>query len=379
MTDPSPSTNGDSHTPRDSKGWDGKLRIGKAAEEDEAAREAAEGPTPPDSDDEPDTHPDAPPGSTILDDPHPGTISADEDLLADVPASETDIDLNHSRITSIPALNLSRFPALARLCLRQNRIASIHLPADWGASLTELDLYDNAIAHIKGLDALPNLTTLDLSFNSIRHIKRLTHLKCLTDLFFVQNRITHIAGLDDLPALRNLELGGNRLRDIENLHGCPALEELWLGKNKISALRNLEPLGALRLLSIQSNRLTADTLGHLAVLPALEELYISHNLLDSVAPLAACAALRVVDISSNPVASIAGVGALRELEEFWASDCRLESFEEIGRELADKAALTTVYFEGNPLQRRQPVLYRGKVRMAVPQVRQIDATFVRVD
>jgi len=43
-------------------------------------------------------------------------------------------------------------------------------------------------------------------------------------------------------------------------------------------------------------------------------------------------------------------------------------------QLKDKEKLETVYFEGNPLQLRQPVLYRNKVRLALPQVRQIDAS-----
>ena len=44
------------------------------------------------------------------------------------------------------------------------------------------------------------------------------------------------------------------------------------------------------------------------------------------------------------------------------------------KELRDKEALETVYFEGNPLQTRSPVLYRGKVKLALPQVQQIDAS-----
>jgi protein phosphatase 1 regulatory subunit 7 len=42
--------------------------------------------------------------------------------------------------------------------------------------------------------------------------------------------------------------------------------------------------------------------------------------------------------------------------------------------LADKEELETVYFEGNPLQRQQPALYRNKIRLALPRVVQIDAS-----
>jgi protein phosphatase 1 regulatory subunit 7 len=48
-------------------------------------------------------------------------------------------------------------------------------------------------------------------------------------------------------------------------------------------------------------------------------------------------------------------------------------FREIERALADKESLEEVYFEGNPVQKREPVLYRNKLRLALPQVAKIDA------
>ena len=39
----------------------------------------------------------------------------------------------------------------------------------------------------------------------------------------------------------------------------------------------------------------------------------------------------------------------------------------------DKEALETVYLEMNPLQLAQPALYRNKVRLALPQIKKIDA------
>lgn len=143
------------------------------------------------------------------------------------------IDLVHLRISNLAALKLERFTKLEvslhhirqetdrltyspsnaqRLCLRQNQISRIDLPSSLGATLKELDFYDNLISHIKGLDDLTNLTLLDLSFNKIKHIKNVSHLTKLTDIFFVQNRISTIEGLEELVHLRNLELGANRIR-----------------------------------------------------------------------------------------------------------------------------------------------------------------------
>ncbi len=46
--------------------------------------------------------------------------------------------------------------------------------------------------------------------------------------------------------------------------------------------------------------------------------------------------------------------------------------------MADKEELDTVYFEGNPLQREAMATYRNKVKLALPQVKQIDASKCRL-
>ncbi|KAL6234096.1 hypothetical protein BDW75DRAFT_213210 [Aspergillus navahoensis] len=342
---------------KDSKGWDGKLRVEPKAIITNP--EALEDPDYSDSD--------APPTEEI---------EADEDLLEDEDKDVEDIDLVHCRIHSIPALRLERFTKLQRLCLRQNQISRIELPSILGETLQELDLYDNLISHLKGLDDFQNLTSLDLSFNKLKHIKNISHLIKLKDLYFVQNRISKIEGLEGLTEIKNLELGANRIREIENLETLSALEELWLGKNKITELKNLDALSNLRILSIQSNRLTS--LNGLSSLKKLEELYVSHNAITDLAGLESNTALRVLDFSNNQVSKLEHLSHLEELEELWASNNQLSSFNEVERELKDKENLKTVYFEGNPLQTNGPVVYRNKVRLAIPQIMQIDATFVRV-
>lgn len=106
----------------------------------------------------------------------------------------------------------------------------------------------------------------------------------------------------------------------------------------------------------------------------LEELYISHNLLTEISGLEDNSNLHVLDISNNKIASLTNIGHLEKLEEVWASSNQLSSFDEIEKELADKKQLKTVYFEGNPLQTNNAVMYRNKVRLSLPQIRQIDAS-----
>ena len=99
-----------------------------------------------------------------------------------------------------------------KLGLRQNQISHIDFPPKFGNTLKDLDLYDNLISHVQGLDNLKDLESLDLSYNKVKHIKNIKHLKDLKDLYFVQNKISKIEALEGLTKLRNLELGGNRIR-----------------------------------------------------------------------------------------------------------------------------------------------------------------------
>lgn len=301
-------------------------------------------------------------------------FSADEDILDDYPRDTDDISCLHSKIRSIAALRLEKFPQVKTICLRQNEITKIEsIPA----TLTELDLYDNQIGRIENLDNANSLVSLDLSFNRIKHIKRIGHLKHLQNLYLVQNKITQIENLEGLDKLKMLELGANRIRELKSLDCLPLLEELWLGKNKITELKNLDRLPKLRILSIQSNRITR--ISNLEALAnTLEELYISHNGITELSGLASLRKLRVLDISNNRIRKLEYIAHLHDLEEFWASNNQLESFDEIEKECKSLTKLDTVYFEGNPLQRNNPTTYRNKVKLALhPGLKQIDANMLR--
>jgi len=141
---------------------------------------------------------------------------------------------------------------------------------------------------------------------------------------------------------------------------------LLMKKQNMSQLKNL------KILSIQSNRLTQ--ISGISELPNLEELYISHNALTEISNLDNNVGLRVLDISNNQIRNLTNLGRLKRLEQLWASSNLMQSFEEVERELADKKNLNTVYFEMNPLQLKTPALYRNKVRLALPQIQQIDAS-----
>ena len=136
--------------------------------------------------------------------------------------------------------------------------------------------------------------------------------------------------------------------------------------------QNISHLNNLKILSIQSNRLPK--ISGLSALTNLEELHISHNALDEISGLENNTNLRVIDISNNRITHLTNLEKQEHLEELWASSNLIASFEEVEKELGDKKELNTVYFEMNPLQLRNPALYRNKIRLALPQIQQIDAS-----
>ncbi|KAK5127668.1 3'-5'-exoribonuclease, partial [Cryomyces antarcticus] len=330
-----------SDSPRSSSGWDGKLRVEK-----KATLANSEALSDPEYSDE-----DAPPVDQI---------EADEGVRYG------ELDSSRELTLAFPGL-LDDLPDDA-----DNQITAVEIPSNIAPGLQELELYDNLISHMKGFYDFSELVNLDLSYNKLKHIKRIDHLKKLKQLYLVQNKISRIECLEGLNSLTYLELAGNRIRIIEGLKTLTKLEQLWLGKNKITELKGLDTLANLRLLSVQSNRLTSLT--GLSALTKLEDLYISDNILTSLSGISSLPNLKLLDVSSNPIEHLSDLENLTHLQELWASSCQLSSFDEVEKQLGDKKELETVYFEGNPLQKRQPVLYRNKVRLALPLIRQVDAS-----
>ncbi|KAL3895102.1 MAG: hypothetical protein SGCHY_004898 [Lobulomycetales sp.] len=296
---------------------------------------------------------------------------------------EEHLDLTHSRLSKLPFDILSTFSSLQTLCLRQNLLsdatfAGPDLGRELPKTLMELDLYDNRLSHVPAMiSKQTGLTKLDLSFNKIKTIdpEIIGALCNLKELYLVANKVSIIQGLDTLVNLQCLELGANRIREIHGLDALQNLESLWLGKNKITSLQNL-PLPNLKILSIQSNRITSLDPDALAGMPNLEELYISHNGLLKIEGLDRVPRLRIVDVGNNRLETLEGLqGNVENLEEFWASYNQFSSFQDVENQLSEKKGLTTVYFEGCPLQTENRPTYRNKLKLALPSLKQIDATY----
>ena len=108
--------------------------------------------------------------------------------------------------------------------------------------LTKLQLDNNIIMKIEGLDELVNLTWLDLSFNLIEKIEGLDNNTQLQDLSLFTNNITELEGLDKLTNLNVLSVGCNQIKSLDHTIkylqklNNKNLEVLKIEKNKFQEL-----------------------------------------------------------------------------------------------------------------------------------------------
>ena len=99
-------------------------------------------------------------------------------------------------------------------------------------SLTKLQLDNNIITKIQGLESLHQLKWLDLSFNMIEKIEGLENLKLLEDLSLFSNRITKLEGLETLENLNVLSVGSNNIKSLEE-----AVKYLHSLRNNLEVLK----------------------------------------------------------------------------------------------------------------------------------------------
>lgn len=318
-------------------------------------------------------------GLTTIPDTNIEVLPADDELTSDIPFDTTYISLVHLKVNSLENLRLERFPNLESIILRDNLITSLNALKKImnKEKIEELDFYDNRIKHISShVSEFPNINNLDLSFNNIKHIKHVNTLTELQNLYFVQNKISKIEGIDNLVNLKNLEFGGNRIEKIENLDTLVNLEQLWFGQNKINKLQGLSTLKNLKILSIQSNKI--ENIEGLEGLESLEQLYLSHNKITRLEGLDKLHNLEVLDITSNAISKIENMESLTKLTDFWCSYNQFSDYNNIAEGLKNCTMLETVYFEGNPIQLKDPTMYRRKIRLCFgSQLQKIDALYLK--
>jgi Leucine-rich repeat (LRR) protein len=111
-----------------------------------------------------------------------------------------------------------------------------------------LILNNNYICKIENLSENFYLEHLDLSFNQIEIIENLDGLR-LQKLNLMNNKIRSISGLDNLETLLMLNLSKNLITRLKGLQGLANLRYLYLSSNQISRAKQVAYISELPFLT----------------------------------------------------------------------------------------------------------------------------------
>ena len=91
-----------------------------------------------------------------------------------------------------------------------------------------------------------------------------------------ENQLTNVTGLENLTQLETLHLGDNQLTNVKSLEKLTQLTRLYLQANKLTNVKGLEKLTQLKVLYLYTNQLAEVPKG-LEKLTQLKVLNLQHN------------------------------------------------------------------------------------------------------
>ncbi|MBM7631292.1 CotH kinase family protein [Geomicrobium sediminis] len=148
--------------------------------------------------------------------------------------------------------------------------------AELARSITSLDLSNQQIENLSGLEYFEMLDSLDLANNKIEDLSVLTELGRLETLSLEDNNIYTIDYLAELSALTSLNLRENYVTNIEPISELIDLEELNLRENRVSSIVPIKDLEFIEDLNLRYNEITL--IEPILTLPNLRErLFIEGN------------------------------------------------------------------------------------------------------
>jgi protein phosphatase 1 regulatory subunit 7 len=193
--------------------------------------------------------------------------------------SLTKLDLYENKVNRSNVAPVAALTNLTWLDLSFNSLREVPNALAPLTQLTHIYLLSNKMTELKNLTTWPALKMLELGDNRIRTLQGLEGQAQLEELYLGRNKIVGLTGLAHLSQLRILSLQSNRIISMVGLRGLVSLEELYLSHNGIHEICDIEPLTKLRVLDVGNNRLT--TISGVATLVELEEFWINNNTIGS--------------------------------------------------------------------------------------------------
>ena len=122
-------------------------------------------------------------------------------------------------------------------------------------TLEGLDITNNNLTDLKGIEKLTQLQYLEAYDNKLKDVNELKHLKNLSYLLLDGNRLININALKNLTNLQEVDLSNNRLKSLKGVGNLKNLERLYVQGNRLTDVDEVMQLKKLWFLDISRNRL----------------------------------------------------------------------------------------------------------------------------
>jgi predicted Ser/Thr protein kinase len=234
----------------------------------------------------------------------------------------------------------------------------------YAVHLTQLSASGNEITDLSPIAGLGHLKTLYLSGNRISDLTPLYTLRNLKTLYLEQNSIQDLSALTGID-LYDASLGANQITDLSPLSGAVHMQRLNLYDNRIADLSPLSSMRYVTWFAVNENHVT--DLSPLSGMTALTVALLSHNTIYDVSPLAANTNLSQLDLSSNYIKDVAPLAALSSLVSLdLSANCTLADLFALG-DLPALQALNIAYLENGDYSPLPDFPALQKVTFCAPQ------------
>lgn len=180
-------------------------------------------------------------------------------------------------------------------------------------NITELNLDNEKISHLDGIQYVVNLESLSLTGNNIEDIEPLKNLIDLQSLTLNQNQIENIEPICYLKNLEILDLLDNKISDISPLSELFMLKQLSVLNNEVSDISPLKGLVNLEFLVLQDNEIS--DVSAIQSLVNLEKLYLKNNKISDISMFKYLINLELLDLRNNEISDFSSLEGLKDLKD----------------------------------------------------------------
>lgn len=234
----------------------------------------------------------------------------------------------------------------------------------------QVDLKGKGIGMIEDV-SMPACFRLDLTGNALSSEECLTGLRKCTSISFLnlsENQLKTLQGVQRLPHLQVLNVSHNAMEKLScHLLQCSGLKALIVSHNQLQTLDHLTNLKQLGTLVISNNPLK--TLPDLSMLTALTKLSVSHCKLNGVPDVSKNTKLKELRLNGNNITSIGKKKLPESIEILDLGNNKIASLDKLTA-LAHLPKLSNLNLKSNAVTEMDG--YKENIKVLVPKVRVLD-------